>query len=163
MGRTEKKIFGKNAAKIIEVLKSTYCNEMSIFHYFWYAGINIEGIGLVTYAAALKTRATGELTHAELVADTTSELGGGAPSNPAEWAKYSSIARLDRGKHPTLRAALKRALQFEGKAVENYNSLAKKAVALSEYVTFNLAATILADEVKEEQHREDILKLLEVK
>ena len=57
MGRTEKKIFGKNAAKIIEVLKSTYCNEMSIFHYFWYAGINIEGIGLVTYAAALKTRA----------------------------------------------------------------------------------------------------------
>ncbi|HEY3094645.1 MAG TPA: ferritin-like domain-containing protein [Nitrososphaera sp.] len=163
MGGTEKKIFGKNAAKIIEVLKSTYCNEMSIFHYFWYAGINIEGIGLVTFAAALKTRANGELTHAELVADRTSELGDGAPSNPAEWAKYSSIAPLDRGKRPTLRAALKRALQFEGKAVENYNSLAKKAVALSEYVTFNPAATIPADEVKDEQHREDILKLLEVK
>ncbi|HEY7506233.1 MAG TPA: ferritin-like domain-containing protein, partial [Nitrososphaera sp.] len=62
-----------------------------------------------------------------------------------------------------LRAALDRALEFEGKAVENYNSLAKKALELGDFVTYNLATTILADEVKDEQHTEDILKSLEVK
>ena len=111
MGRTEKKILGKNAGKIIELLKKAYCDELRIFHYFWYVGINMEGIGLVTYAAALKTQATGELTHAELLADRISELGDRAPSNPAEWAKYSTIGPLDpakrrrpglgRGHHPT--------------------------------------------------------------
>src|ERR671925_33974 len=163
MGRTEKKLLGKNTAAIIEVLKKAYCDEMRIFHYFWYVGINMEGIGLVTYSAALKTQATGELTHAELLAGRISELGDKAPSNPAEWAKYSSIGQLDPAKHLTLRAALERAMQFEGTAVENYNGLAKKALELGDFVTYNLSTTILADEVKDEQHTEDVLKSLEVK
>jgi bacterioferritin len=163
MGRTEKKLLGKNATAIIEILKKAYCDEMRIFHYFWYVGINMEGIGLVTYAAALKTQATGELAHAELLADRLSELGDIAPSDPAEWARYSTIGPLDPAKHLTLRAALERALEFEGKAVENYNGLAKKALDLGDFVTYNMATTILADEVKDEQHTEDILKSLEVK
>jgi bacterioferritin len=163
MGKTEKKILGKNAAKIVDLLKKAYCDELRIFHYFWYVGINMEGIGLVTYAAALKTQATSELMHAELLADRISELGDRAPSNPGEWAKYSTIGPLDPAKHLTLRAALERATQFEGKAVENYNSLAKKALTMGDYVTYNLATTILSDEVKDEQHTEDILKALEVK
>src|SRR5215218_11275497 len=110
MGKTEKNILGKNAPVIIDLLKKAYCDEMQIFHYFWYVGINMEGIGLVTYAAALKTQATGELTHAELLADRIAELGDKAPSNPAEWAKYSTIGPLDPAKHLTLRAALERAL-----------------------------------------------------
>jgi bacterioferritin len=163
MGRTEKRLLGKNASAIIEAMKKAYCDEMRIFHYFWYVGINMEGIGLVTYAAALKTQATGELMHGELLANRISELGDRAPSDPGEWKQYSTIGPLDPAKHLTLRAALDRALEFEGKAVENYNGLAKKALELGDFVTYNLATTILADEVKDEQHTEDILKSLEVK
>ncbi|HJS83374.1 MAG TPA: ferritin-like domain-containing protein [Nitrososphaera sp.] len=163
MGRTEKKLMGKNAPIIIDILKKAYCDEMRIFHYFWYVGINMEGIGLVTYAAALKTQATGELGHAELLADRISELGDIAPSDPAEWKQLSTIGPLDPSKHLTLRSALERAVEFEGKAVENYNGLAKKALEVGDYVTYNLATTILADEVKDEQHTEDVLKSLEVK
>jgi bacterioferritin len=163
MGRTEKKLLGNNAVIIIDVLKKAYCDEMRIFHFFWYVGINMEGIGLVTYAAALKTQATGELGHAELLADRISELGDIAPSDPAEWNALSTIGPLDPAKHLTLRSALERALEFEGKAVENYNGLAKKALELADYVTYNLATTILADEVKDEQHTEDVLKSLEVR
>ena len=47
--------------------------------------------------------------------------------------------------------------------MENYNALAKKALDLDDFVTYNLATTILADEVKDEQHTEDILESLEVK
>jgi bacterioferritin len=163
MGRTEKRLFGKNADTIIEILKKAYCDELRIFHYYWYVSINMEGIGLVMYATALKTQATGELLHAERLANRISELGDKAPSDPAEWEKYSSIGQLDPAKHLTLRAALERAAQFESKAVENYNSLAKKALDLGDFVTYSLATTILADEVKDEQHTEDVLKSLEVK
>jgi ferritin-like protein len=109
MGRTEKRLLGKNASAIIEAMKKAYCDEMRIFHYFWYVGINMEGIGLVTYAAALKTQATGELMHGELLANRISELGDRAPSDPGEWKQYSTIGPLDPAKHLTLRAALDRA------------------------------------------------------
>jgi bacterioferritin len=163
MGRTEKNILGKNAPIIIDLLKNAYCDEMQIFHYFWYIAINMEGIGLVTYAPALKTQATGELTHAELLSNRISELGDKAPSDPGMWKTQGNIGILDPVQYLTLRAALEKGLEFEGKAVENYNSIAKKALEYNDFVTYNLATQILADEVKDEQHTEDVLKNLEVK
>ena len=163
MARTEKRILGEKSKEIVDLLKKAYCDEMQIFHFFWYVGINMEGIGLVTYATSLKTQATGELTHGELLSNRISELEDKAPSNPPEWGTMSNIGSLDPLKHLTLRSALDKALEFEGKAVQNYNNIAKRALELSDFVTYNLATTILADEVKDEQHTEDVLKGLEVK
>lgn len=164
MGRREKNILGKvNVSVIVDLLKKAYCDEMQIFHYFWYIGINMEGIGLVTYAPTLKTQATGELTHAELLSNRISELGEKAPSDPAVWKTQGNIGPLDPAQYLTLRAALEKGLEFEGKAVENYNNIAKKALEVNDFVTYNLATTILAAEVKDEQHTEDVLKNLEVK
>ncbi len=164
VGRTEKHILGKeNAFVIVDLLKKAYCDEMQIFHYFWYIGINMEGIGLVTYAPTLKIQATGELTHAELLSNRISELGEKAPSDPAVWKTQGNIGPLDPAQFLTLRAALEKGLEFEGEAVENYNKIAKKALEVNDFVTYNLATTILAAEVKDEQHTEDVLKNLEVK
>jgi len=49
---------------------------------------------------------------------------------------------LDLLKHLTLRSALKRALELEGKAVQNYNNIAKRALELNDFVTYNLATAI---------------------
>ena len=57
---------------------------MQIFHFLWYVSINIEGIGLVAYATSLKTQATEELKHAEVLSNRISELGEKAPSNVSE-------------------------------------------------------------------------------
>lgn len=38
--------------------------------------------------------------------------------------------------------------------VQNYNRIAKGALEINDFVTYNLATTILADEVKDEQHTE---------
>ena len=75
----------------------------------------------------------------------------------------SNIGSLDPIKHLTLRSVLEKVFEFEGRAVQNYNNIAKKALEINDFVTYNLATTILADEVKDEQHTEDILKGLEVK
>ena len=69
---------------MVDLLKKAYCDEMLIFHFFWYVGINMEGIGLVTYASSLKTQSMGELTHAELLSNRISELEDKAPSIPLE-------------------------------------------------------------------------------
>ncbi|HEX7257635.1 MAG TPA: hypothetical protein VF242_06205 [Nitrososphaeraceae archaeon] len=61
MGKTEIRLLGENIDGIVSFLKKPYCDEMQIFHYLWYVGINMDGIGLVTYANELKTQATGEL------------------------------------------------------------------------------------------------------
>jgi ferritin-like protein len=58
---------------------------------------------------------------------------------------------------------LERALDFEEKAVENYTNLVLKATEANDYVTRRLAETILADEVKDEQHTKDVLKHLELR
>jgi bacterioferritin len=163
MGRMEKKILGENIPMIVKLLKKAYCDEMQIFHFLWYVSLNMEGIGLVTYATSLKTQATEELKHAELLSNRISELGEKAPSNPSEWTALSNIGPLDPIQHLTLRSALEKTLEFEGRAVENYNNIVKKASEIDDFVTRNLATTILADEVKDEQHIEDVLNVLEIK
>ena len=49
--------------------------------------------------------------------------------------------------------------------VEQYKTtiILRKGPEINDFVTYNLATPILADEVKDEQHTEDILKGLEVK
>jgi ferritin len=98
-----------------------------------------------------------------LLSNRISELGDKAPSDPAVWKTQGNIGVLDPVQYLTLRAALEKGLEFEGKAVENYNNIAKKALEYNDFVTYNLATQILADEVKDEQHTEDVLKNLEVK
>ena len=61
MGKTEIRLLGENVDRVCIFFKKPYCDEMQIFHYFCYVVINMDGIGLVTYANELKTQATGEL------------------------------------------------------------------------------------------------------
>jgi bacterioferritin len=59
----------------------------------------------------------GELTHAELLSNSISELEDKSPSDPSEWETVSNIGSLDPIKHITLRSALEKAFEFEGRAV----------------------------------------------
>ena len=81
---------------------------------------------------------------------------------PAERAKYGLFGPLDPPKHLILSVARERAIQFEGRAVYNHGSMAKKAFALDDYGAHNLATTILAGEAKDKQHS-DMLKSLEAR
>lgn len=90
------------------------------------------GRGLITYANSLKTQATGELIHAELLSNRISELGDEAPSDPSEWKTLGSVGSLDPTYHLTLRSALEKELEFEGKAVENYDNIVKQASEIND-------------------------------
>ena len=153
MSRTERKLLSKNAAVIADFLKKVYCDGRRIFRYFWYVSIYMEGIGFVTYANALKTQTTDELGHTELLVNGIQALGDGSQSEPAGRAKYSIIGLSDPTKHLALHLEAERALEFEGKAVANYNNLAKRTLELGDQVTYNLTMTILDNPVKDKQRQ----------
>ena len=69
----------------------------------------MEGLGLVTYAAALKAQSTGELIHAELLANRISELNSRAPSNPT----YELECKLPLTVGHTSDACFREASDFE--------------------------------------------------
>ena len=78
----------------------------------------------------------------ELLSNRISELGEKAPSDPAVWKTQGNIGVLDPAQYLTLELHLEKGLEFEGKAVENYNNIAKKALEVNDFITYNLATTI---------------------
>ncbi|HYY40744.1 MAG TPA: ferritin-like domain-containing protein [Nitrososphaera sp.] len=152
MSRTERKVLSKSTAVIADFLNKVYCHGRRIFSYFWYvSSLHLVGIGFVTYANALKTQTNGKLEHTELPANRIQELGDSLQSELVGRAKYSVIGLLDPTKHLTLHLEAKRTPEFEDKAVENYNNLAKKTLELGDHVTYDLATTILSNQVKNKQ------------
>ena len=70
----------------------------------------------------------------------------------------SNTGSLDPLTNPTLRSVIEKAFEFEGNAVQNYNIIVRIALEINDFVTYNLAITVLADEVKDEQRTEDVHK-----
>ncbi|RMF30512.1 MAG: hypothetical protein D6752_03925 [Candidatus Nitrosothermus koennekii] len=161
MGRSGIEIVGSAKDEIVNMLKQAYADEMLAFHYYWYTSIFMQGLGFVTITNKFKEGAMEELKHAELLADRLNQLGEMTFSNPAEWVKNSHFADVDPSEHLTLKSAVEKAIEIEGKAIKHYNELVKKSKDV-DFVTFELATDILADEVKEEQDFEDILTKLEI-
>ncbi len=161
MGRSGIEIVGNAREEIVNMLKQAYADEMLAFHYYWYTSIFMQGLGFVTITNKFKEGAMEELKHAELLADRLNQLGEMAFSNPSEWVKNSHFANVDPSEHLTLKSAVEKAMEIEGMAIKHYNELVKKSKDV-DFVTFELANEILADEVKEEQDLEDILSKLEI-
>ena len=77
-----------------------------------------------------------------MLSNRISELGDKLPSDPGVWKTDGNVGSLDPAQYLTLRAALEKVAEFEGKAGENYNSIAKKALEVNDFVTYNLATQI---------------------
>jgi hypothetical protein len=123
----------------------------------------MKGIGLVTCASSLKKPKLRGTLHTLNYSNPLSELEDIAPSHPSDWETMSNTGSLDPLRSPTLSSALEKAFEFKGKAVQNYNIIARIALEINDFVTCNLAITVLADKVKDEQRTEDVHKGLEVK
>ncbi|MCS7140948.1 MAG: ferritin-like domain-containing protein [Candidatus Nitrosocaldus sp.] len=161
MGRKGREIVGPIVDDVIDGLKVSYCNELMAFHYYWYTSLYMQGMGSLTIAGKFKESAMEELKHAGIIAERLNQLDAMAPSSPSEWANMSILGDADPSKYTTLRSAVEKALEIEGKAIEHYNELIKK-VKDADYATYDILQDILVEEVKEEQDLEDILAKLEL-
>ena len=107
-------------------------------------------------AAELNLHATQELNHAVLVAARIIQLQGTPVLDPKQWFKLSPC-RYDAPSDPYVATLLDQNIAGEQCAISTYKSL-MDVTKDKDMVTYNMALTILSQEV---EHEEDLQSLKE--
>lgn len=156
MGTAGRKIVGKDANKIIEMLNRLYCDEWLAYHQYWLGAKVVKGPMKDSVMAELNQHAADELRHAGMDANRIIQLGGIPALSPNAWAKLTNCG-YDAPKDPYVRKILDQNIRGEQCAIKYYNDLLKFSKD-RDPVTYNMVLQILQDEVT---HEEDLQNLME--
>jgi bacterioferritin len=156
MGSRAREIVGANVDKIITLLNQAYASEWLAYYQYWLGAKLIKGPMKDAVAAELNLHATEELSHAVLVANRIIQLGGTPVLTPEGWAKTSPCP-YDAPEDPYVAVLLDQNIAGEQCAISTYKGL-MDATKECDMVTYNMALTILEQEV---EHEEDLQSLRE--
>lgn len=156
MGTRGREIVGKNVDKIIALLNKAYASEWLAYYQYWLGAKVIKGPMKDAVAAELNLHATEELSHATLLATRIIQLGGTPVLTPEGWAKESPCP-YDAPSDPYVAVLLDQNISGEQCAITTYKNL-MDATKDDDMVTYNMALTILEQEI---EHEEDLQSLRE--
>lgn len=156
MGTRGREIIGMNVDHLIDLLNQAYASEWLAYYQYWLGAKLIKGPMKDAVAAELTLHATEELAHAMLVANRILQLGGTPVLTPEGWAKVSPCA-YDAPADPYVAVLLDQNIAGEQCAITTYKNL-MDATKDKDMVTYNMALTILEQEV---EHEEDLQSLKE--
>lgn len=160
MSKKAIQVAGPDVDKTIATLNKAYAFEMATFHFNRYVAVNIEGLG-VFHSGFFESNASDELDHAKQVNERLMQLGVNPSDDPATWEQESDTGKLEPKKYLSLKSAVVKSLEFERQAIDLYNDLAN-ATKGKDNGTYELALSLLKDELEDEQTLEDILARLEI-
>lgn len=155
MGKVGKEIVKLDVDKLVEMLNAALSEEWLAYYQYWIGARVVEGKMRSAIEGELLEHANEELEHAEKLADRIIQLGGTPVLSPDEWSKLArcKYARPDDS-HVT--AILNDNLSGERCAIQRYQEIADFTFG-KDYITHNLALSILDDELEHEQEIEDWL------
>jgi bacterioferritin len=156
MGTRGREIVGMDVEKLIEMLNQAYASEWLAYYQYWLGAKLIKGPMKDAVAAELNLHATEELAHAMLVANRILQLGGTPVLTPRGWEE-ASPCKYDAPADPYVAVLLDQNIAGEQCAISAYKGL-MDATRDKDMVTYNLALTILGQEV---EHEEDLQSLRE--
>ncbi len=156
MGTRGRQIIGIDVDEVVRMLNAAYASEWLAYYQYWLGAKLLKGPMKDAIAAELTLHATEELNHATLVAGRIIQLGGTPAVDPKEWFALSPCA-YDAPADPYVSVVLDQNIAGEQCAITVYNDL-MKATRDKDMVTYNLALTILEQEV---EHEEDLQSLKE--
>lgn len=156
MGSRGREIVGENVEQIITLLNKAYASEWLAYYQYWLGAKLIKGPMKDAVAAELTLHATEELAHAMLLSNRIIQLGGTPVLTPEGWSKESPCA-YDAPSDPYVAVLLDQNIAGEQCAITTYKGL-MEATKDIDIITYNLAASILTDEV---EHEEDLQSLRE--
>jgi bacterioferritin len=156
MGTRGREIIGMDVGKLLKLLDAAYASEWLAYYQYWLGAKLIKGPMKDAVAAELTLHATEELGHAVLVANRIIQLGGTPALSPAAWSAVSPCA-YDAPEDPYVAVLLDQNIAGEQCAISTYKGL-MDATKDKDMVTYNLALTILQQEV---EHEEDLQSLRE--
>jgi len=156
MGSRAREIIGMDVGQLITMLNAAYASEWLAHYQYWLGAKLIKGPMKDSVAAELTLHATEEMNHATLLAGRIIQLGGVPILTPEGWAKASPCP-YDAPADPYVAVLLDQNIAGEQCAITSYKAL-MDATKDKDMVTYNLALTILEQEV---EHEEDLQSLRE--
>lgn len=139
---------------IIALLSRAYNAELETVMNYLANSVHLDGVRAEQIKSSLAADVTAELGHAQLLAKRIKTLGGHVPgSQSLTWNQRS----LQPPKDTTdVVAVIKGVIEAEEDAIEMYESIIKTCEG-SDYVSQDMAITILADE---QEHRREFIGFL---
>jgi bacterioferritin len=156
MGKLGREIIGMDVDKLLGLLNQAYASEWLAYYQYWLGAKLIKGPMKDAVAAELTLHATEELAHATLLAGRIIQLGGTPAISPESWAKLSPCP-YDAPADPYVAVLLDQNIAGEQCAIRAYKAL-MDTTKDKDMVTYNMALTILEQEV---EHEEDLESLRE--
>jgi bacterioferritin len=156
MGTKGRQIIGMDVDELLRLLNAAYASEWLAYYQYWLGAKLIKGPMKDAVAAELTLHATEELNHALLLVGRIVQLGGTPVTDPKKWFDLSPC-RYDAPDDPYVAVLLDHNIAGEQCAIETYKQL-MDATRDKDMVTYNMALTILEQEV---EHEEDLQSLKE--
>lgn len=149
-------IKGIEVRDVIKLLNRAFADEWLAYYQYFVEAKVVKGPMKDAAIAELNQHAQDELRHANMVADRILQLGGTPILHPNEWTKLANCAYA-APEDPDVLAVLNQAIAGEQCAIQVYSDIVENTRD-KDIVTYNIASTILADEV---EHEEDLQALME--
>lgn len=156
MGTRGRQIVGLDVDELLKMLNAAYASEWLAYYQYWLGAKLIKGPMKDAVAAELTLHATEELAHAVLLSNRIVQLGGTPILDPRTWFAESPCA-YDAPADPYVAVLLDQNIAGEQCAIDTYKRL-MDATKDKDMVTYNMALTILEQEV---EHEEDLQSLKE--
>jgi len=156
MGTRAREIIGIDIQLLLKLLNQAYASEWLAYYQYWLGAKVIKGPMKDAVAAELTLHATEELGHATLVSNRIIQLGGTPVLSPKDWFDLSPC-KYDAPADPYVAVLLDQNIEGEQCAISTYKGL-MDATKDKDMVTYNMALTILEQEV---EHEEDLQNLRE--
>lgn len=158
MGRLGRQIVKEvDVRQVIKQLQAAYADEWLAHYNYLHAAQVATGLNAPQVSSMLSARATEELGHATQLGERILELGGQLPSS---WSDIPKLANTPTFRMPKsssdLKGMLKAVLVAERSAIATYQRLSH-LTRHKDTVTHELAEELLADEVKDEEHTENLI------
>jgi bacterioferritin len=156
MGTRAREIIGMDVEKLLKLLNAAYASEWLAYYQYWLGAKVIKGPMKDAVAAELLLHSTEELSHADMLANRIIQLAGTPVTEPKAWYEHSPCA-YDAPEDPYVAVLLDQNIAGEQCAISTYKAL-MDTTKDKDMVTYNMALTILEQEV---EHEEDLQSLKE--
>jgi bacterioferritin len=141
---------------LLKLLNQAYASEWLAYYQYWLGAKVIKGPMKDAVAAELTLHATEELNHAVLLSNRIIQIGGTPVTSPKDWFTMSPCA-YDAPDDPYVAVLLDQNIAGEQCAITTYKNI-MDVTKDKDMVTYNMALTILQQEV---EHEEDLQSLKE--
>lgn len=159
MGKKAVAIANLDVEKLIQLLNEALAEEWLAYYQYWIGARMMEGPMRSEVEPELLLHATEELAHAELLVNRIIQLGGTPILNPDQWKSYAKCS-YEEPNDPYIEVILEQNLRGERCAIQRYQDIANFTDG-KDHSTYQMAISILNDELEHEHDLEDWLTDIE--